>query len=246
MTTLILFTTLYSVENNQVSKVTLGPRSAAGQRPLSRSRAAILDVLRSQSEPLTQAALVTSTGLHENTIREHLDGLLRRRLVRRFRAEPSGRGRPAWLYEATAAGADSEYAGLASALAASIARTSRSPRDDAIAAGEEWGRDLARNRAGSADSPQAARDLTVELLDDLGFEPRRQPDDPSELRLTRCPLLQAAHRHQEVVCGVHLGIVRGALQEYGADPTGSRLLPFAEPGACLLVVPPVPPVPRSG
>jgi hypothetical protein len=38
---------------------------------------------------------------------------------------------------------------------------------------------------------------------------------------------------------VHLGLVRGALEEYGADPTGSDLVPFAEPGACLLVVPPL-------
>jgi hypothetical protein len=36
---------------------------------------------------------------------------------------------------------------------------------------------------------------------------------------------------------VHLGIVRGALTEYGADPAGSALVPFAEPGACRLVLP---------
>ena len=38
---------------------------------------------------------------------------------------------------------------------------------------------------------------------------------------------------------MHLGLVRGALEEYGADPAGSDLVPFAEPGACLLVVPPL-------
>jgi predicted ArsR family transcriptional regulator len=60
------------------------------------------------------------------------------------------------------------------------------------------------------------------------------------VRLTRCPLLEAAHRHPDVVCAVHLGIVRGALDEQGADPSGTALAPFAEPGACVLVVPPLP------
>jgi predicted ArsR family transcriptional regulator len=195
------------VENNWSPGARLGPRGGSGQRPISASRAAILDQLRDQPEPLTQAALVTVTGLHPNTVREHLDGLRRRGLVRRFRSEPAGRGRPAWLYEATAERGDSEYAGLAAALAATIARTSSSPREDAT-------------------------------VDDLSFEPRRDPADPADVRLTRCPLLEAAHRHPDVVCGVHLGIVRGALAEYGADPSGSDLLPFAEPGACRLVVPP--------
>jgi predicted ArsR family transcriptional regulator len=233
-----VFTTIYSVENNRDAPRGLGPRSGAGQRPLSASRAAILEHLGDQPEPLTQATLARVTGLHPNTVREHLDGLVRRGLVRRFRAEPSGRGRPAWLYEANGEAAHSEYAGLASALAASIARTSSHPGRDATAAGEEWGHELARNRAASADGPEAARDLVLDLLDDLGFEPRRDAEDPAEVRLIRCPLLGAAQRHPEIVCGVHLGIVRGSLEEYGADPTGSALHPFAEPGACRLVIPP--------
>jgi predicted ArsR family transcriptional regulator len=73
----------------------------------------------------------------------------------------------------------------------------------------------------------------VSLLDAVGFAP--QPDARSStVRLTRCPLLEAAHKHPDVVCGVHLGLARGALEEYGADPDGTELLPFAEPGACRL------------
>jgi predicted ArsR family transcriptional regulator len=80
----------------------------------------------------------------------------------------------------------------------------------------------------------------VGLLADLGFEPRRDSAAPGTVRLTRCPLLGAATRHPQVVCGVHLGVVRGALEELGADPAGSDLVPFAEPGACRLLVPPLP------
>lgn len=197
----------------------------------------MLDMLVAQPEPVTQAALAAKTRLHANTVREHLDGLVRAGLVRRRKAAPVGRGRPAWLYEVTGDSSSSEYAGLASALAGVIAETAEDPRAAAAAAGEAWGRELARDRGATTTDAESARARTVDMLDDLGFAPRRAPGRPEDVRLTRCPLLAAAHRHPEVVCGVHLGIVRGALQAQGADPEGSELHPFSEPGACRLVVP---------
>jgi predicted ArsR family transcriptional regulator len=197
-------------------------------------------MVRGQPEPVTQAAVVRATGLHPNTIREHLAGLRRRGLVRRRRAEPSGRGRPAWLYEATDnEPTGSEYARLAAALAVTVARTSDEPVAVAAAAGEEWGHELARDRGAVRSTAELARRHVIQLLDELGYEPETTGNSSAQVRLTRCPLLEAAHRHPEVVCGVHLGIVRGALEEYGADPAGCELVPFAEPGACRLVVPPV-------
>jgi hypothetical protein len=79
----------------------------------------------------------------------------------------------------------------------------------------------------------------VDRLDDLGFGPERAATDRPSTGSPGCPLLEAAYRHPEVVCGVRRGIVRGALEEHGADLTGSELVPFAEPGACRLVVPPL-------
>lgn len=185
---------------------------------------------------------MAASGLHENTVREHLAALIDRRLVRRHRADPSGRGRPAWLYELTTndpaeALRGGEYAGLASALAATIIRTSTDPAHVATIAGEEWGHELADARGAVPLGAAAAQDQVLALLDALGFAPESVTAPADAIRLTKCSLLQAAHRHPEVVCAVHLGIVRGALQEYGSDPTGSELLPFAEPGACLLVLP---------
>ena len=74
-------------------------------------------------------------------------------------------------------------------------------------------------------------DGLVELLDDLGFAPRAD-ERHRVVRLTRCPLLEAAHRYPDVVCGVHLGIVRAALEDYGTASDGAALHPFSEPGAC--------------
>lgn len=216
----------------------LGPAPAAprGGPALSASRSALLETLRAQVEPTTLGALAHLAGLHQNTVREHLDALMARGLATRFAAPSSGRGRPAWLYEATAVDPDAptEYAGLASALAHAIHERSPAPVDDALAAGRGWGQELARRRGATRQrTATGARRKVVELLDDLGFAPETDARAGS-VRLTRCPLLEAAHRYPDVVCGVHLGLALGALEAYGADPDGAALLPFAEPGACLL------------
>jgi predicted ArsR family transcriptional regulator len=230
------------VENNpgrssRPARTGLGPAPAPsrGAERLSESRAALLETLRAQHEPTTIGALADATGLHANTVREHLDALLELGLATRFAAEPSGRGRPALLYEATdVVPGGGEYAGLAAALARTIHERSTTPVEDALAAGRSWGQDLAQGR-GAVPQPNAttARRKVVELLDHMGFEPRTDAAARS-VRLTRCPLLEAAHQYPDVVCGVHLGLARGALEQYGADPAGAELLPFVEPGACRL------------
>jgi predicted ArsR family transcriptional regulator len=223
------------VKNNRPG---YGPRPGAGRSaaPLSSSRAAVLETLRAQAQPTTLAALAAISRLHANTVREHLDALVAAGLARRQPEPPSGRGRPAWLYEATGLDPSTsrEYAGLAATLAATIPRTSASPTEDAVLAGREWGGELARERgAAPAKSAAAARREVVALLDDIGFAP--EPDArATTVRLTRCPLLEAAHKYPDVVCGVHRGLAEGALAAYGADPAGTELVPFAEPGACRL------------
>ena len=199
----------------------------------------LFERLAAQSQPTTLAALTHLTGRHENTVREHLDALVLSGHVVRFAAEPDGRGRPAWLYEAAQApvqvqGPHAEYAGLAAALAETIQRTSDRPVELAVEAGERWGHELVAQRGAEPQPTSAlARRRVVELVDDLGFgtESDRRA---TTIRLTRCPLLEAAHRYPDVVCAVHEGLARAAMEDYGADPDGVSLVPFAEPGACLL------------
>jgi len=211
-----------------------------------------------QPAPCTVSALTALTRQHPNTIREHLDGLVNDRLAIRARAPARGRGRPAWLYSAapeigSEPGAR-EYAGLASALAAQIVRTSRQPFADSIEAGRNWGRELVRRDTvvaasggpvldrTTAPSAIAARREVVSLLEKLGFAPTADARC-AVVKLRRCPLLEAAHQYPEVVCGVHLGIVRGVLDELGADSERTEctgLRPFSEPGACRLDLLPPP------
>lgn len=207
---------------------------------LTASREAVLRALEAQPQPVPITTLAATTGLHPNTVREHLDALLRAGLVHRDHAATEGRGRPAWLYRVVADDemptGVAEYAGLASALAAAIERASHAPREDAIAAGREWGRRLAAVRGGGPDGGtggESARERVVALLASLGFAPETGPRDTS-IKLTRCPLLEAAHEHPEVVCGVHLGLVRGAFESYGGSAEHAELLAFSDPGACRL------------
>jgi predicted ArsR family transcriptional regulator len=181
---------------------------------------------------MSLAALADSTGLHVNTLRDHLEALVATGAVSRRPARPLGRGRPAWLYLAD--GPDpaprTEYAGLAIALAEGLEHGSTAPGDEAVRAGESWGRALAGEVVGATDG----RTRVVRVLERMGFAPRQPPG--GEIRLTRCPLLQAARAHQDVVCGVHLGVVRGVLEAAGEADTPAQLRPFAQPGACVLTI----------
>lgn len=180
--------------------------------------------------------------VHGNTVRAHLRELTDARLVERATVPAGGRGRPAHRYRATAAGlaavraggaAFQEYRGLTQAFAAHLARRSADPSGEARAIGREWGTHLARDGADRAAPAGSATERVVELLDQLGFTPVRQA---GSIALRTCPLLELATEMPQVICSVHLGLVEGALSEYGAGGSAAELLPFVEPGACRLAL----------
>ncbi|HEY8951402.1 MAG TPA: hypothetical protein VIP78_02435, partial [Candidatus Dormibacteraeota bacterium] len=51
--------------------------------------------------------------------------------------------------------------------------------------------------------------------------------------LHRCPFREVAESNQQVVCAVHLGMLKGALTEMGAPLEATRLDPFVEPTLCV-------------
>ena len=75
------------------------------------------------------------------------------------------------------------------------------------------------------------------MLDDIGFRPELVP---GEIRLGHCPFHELARDRQEVVCGIHLGLVRGALQQLGASEQAVRLVPFLTPTLCVVEIGPRP------
>ena len=217
------------------------PRRSSSGRTHSASRERLLRLLEAQRVPTSLAAIVLATGLHENTVRGHLESLQRDGFVTRRRAEASGRGRPAWLWQAVRRDPSTPYAPLAGVLAATIMRTSADPVGDAREAGRQWGRELIATEA-DVDGPSrptdatAARRRVVDLMREQGFAPDPL-DDHETVLLRRCPLIEAASRHPEVICAVHLGMVDGALESLGVRDAGPTLVPFSGPGECTLRVP---------
>lgn len=234
------FTTINSVKKDLAA---LGPEPTPVLRApvaLSGQRLRVLDYVRAHS-PVRVADAATALDVHPNTVREHLDALVELGLVERSTATALGRGRPATLYRVSAADpavAVRDYAGLATALAGHLARTSAHAERDARAAGIEWGRELIDGGNQAGGDP---RQSVLEALTRLGFAPDNDEgasDARRGIALRRCPLLDAARRYPTVVCQVHLGIVEGMLERLGAPSAwGLDLVPFAEPGACRLFLP---------
>ena len=76
--------------------------------------------------------------------------------------------------------------------------------------------------------------MVTRLFSQLGFDPELidEEADP-QIRLHACPFRDAARANPEVVCSVHLGLLRGTLTRLGGPPITARLLPFVEPDLCL-------------
>lgn len=222
----------------------MGPspaRSSAGVVPLTASRSRVLEALQQSEGPAATATLAREAGLHENTVREHLEALVERGLAVRGRGVAEGRGRPPVTYAAAKRKEPDprvrEYAALASVLAGRIAQVSDDPRGDGLAAGEAWAIGLATEGVSPDTDARSRRGRLVRLFADLDFDPIAD-DDVTSIALRRCPLLDSATEHPDVVCAVHLGLARGFMERLGGDPGEVDLRPFAEPGACRLTITP--------
>ena len=194
-------------------------------RPAS-TRERILREVESRGTAST-AEIVVVTGLHENTVREHLSRLHADGRLRRIRAEIQGRGRPGWRWQATPADVVNPYAGLALTLADTLTRVTDDPAALARASGIRWGGEIAEQQTDAADDPRA---LAIDVMRQQGFAPDADGED---IVLHRCPLLAAAARRTDVVCAVHEGMIAGIVASRHPQ-TDARLLPFQADGACVL------------
>lgn len=128
------------------------------------------------------------------------------------------------------------YRLLAEILAGCVARDPAVP-DGPERAGEAWGRYLAdRPPLAPPLGPQASLARLLELLEEIGFtlEPPASAGERVCLVVESCPFREVARRHDAVVCGVHLGLIRGALAEFGGRLAVEELRPLTAGGACEL------------
>jgi predicted ArsR family transcriptional regulator len=198
-------------------------------------REQVLSVLRGSARPMSIVEIAERLDVHPNTVRFHLETLTERGRVERVAATSAGPGRPPLRFRVRPgmdpAGPRS-YEMLARILVADLARDEEAPRR-AERLGRAWGRGLVQPPAASP-SAGLATDTLVGLLDDLGFAPeRRGPADRPEIGLRHCPFLELADQHAEVVCPIHLGLMRGAMESLTRSVTVESLEPFVEPDLCV-------------
>jgi len=219
------------------SEPVLAPEDAS---PLGRSRADVLDLLRAADGPLGVREIAQRTGLHPNTARFHLEALTDAGLAVRETEDRETPGRPRIGYRPAAAGGAAgrrRYRLLAEMLTGLIAGTMPQPGSAAEDTGREWGAYLTEQPPPyqKLTAQQAIAKLTA-TMDELGFAPQPEPGDGDgnyRLYLRHCPFREVAEHHQDVICALHLGLMRGALDRMRAPVTATRLDPFVEPSLCI-------------
>jgi predicted ArsR family transcriptional regulator len=210
-----------------------------GGSPLGRSRAEVLGMLRAEDGPLGVREVARQTGLHPNTARFHLEALVSAGLAARSTEDRGTPGRPRIAYRATADGPSGQrrYQLLAEMLTSMVAAVMPDPGRSAEEAGREWGAYLAEQPAPyQRHSAADAIGKFTAIMDDLGFAAAAEAQEDGtryRLRLRHCPYREVALRHRDVICALHLGLMRGTLARMRAPVIAERLEPFAEPGLCL-------------
>ena len=205
--------------------------------PLGRSRGEVLDLLRAADGPLGVREIAERTGLHPNTARFHLEALVDAGLAARNTEDRETPGRPRIAYLAAAGGSGGRrrYLLLAEMLTSLIAGTMPDPRAAAEAAGREWGAYL-------SEQPPPYQRLTagdavaklVAIMAEMGFAPEAKASgERYQMSLRHCPFREVAEQHRDVICSLHLGLMRGALDRMRAPVTADRLEPFVEPSLCV-------------
>lgn len=209
---------------------------------------------------MTAAELAPGAGLHVTTVRFHLDQLVQAGLVAaEFERQPTA-GRPRKLYRYVAPAPDDSASTpvmllatlLTEAMTAAVEGHQESPDE----AGARWSRehlptDPARRPADSPGSWLGRVGEVVDVLDRWGYHPDVTTTDggrAAEIELTDCPFFDLARANVAVVCGVHHGLIAGALRQFGEPGTEVTLEPFVTPHRCvahLRRTEPFPPAPEA-
>ena len=197
-------------------------------------RVLIVEKLRAARDGLDVSDLAKRLGLHANTVRWHLGILGDAGLVEAKPAASGKPGRPRMVYRlrpgAAAGTGGDEHRLLATVLTGTVA-VLPDGAERAQDAGRAWGRFLVR-RPSPLERPaedEAVAEV-VRLLDEEGFaaEPHGR-----QIHMHRCPFHDLAESNPEIVCGVHRGLMAGALEELGSDLEVEELDVFVRPDLCI-------------
>jgi predicted ArsR family transcriptional regulator len=197
-------------------------------------RVRIVEALRADRDGRDVRQLSRHLGLHQNTVRWHL-GILGDAGLVESRPGRSGKpGRPRMLYVlrpgATDGAGRDEHRLLATILTGTVAEL-EDGEERAEQAGRAWGRYLVRRPSPleHTGDQEAVAEVT-RLLDEQGFAAEAHG---LEIHMRRCPFHDLAETNPAIVCGVHRGLVSGALAELGSDLDVEGLDVFVRPDLCV-------------
>lgn len=211
------------------------------------TRRRIYDHVSARALPLSRDEVTEALGIPGRTTAFHLDrlaelGLLSVSFARRTGRSGPGAGRPAKLYQRSVAEVSVslpprhyDLAGhlLAGALAQAQA-SGEPPRQALEQRARDYGRAMAREQSGRREQPAqpeqsgpAETGALMSLLEAHGFEPRLTGSD---IVLKNCPFHALAQEQPELVCGMNLHLIEGALEGLGQTGVRARLDP--EPSRC--------------
>jgi predicted ArsR family transcriptional regulator len=151
-----------------------------------------------------------------------------------------GAGRPAKLYrraegEASLSLPARQYDLAAALLAAAVneaTQTSGAVGAALTRIATEKGRDLgerARQDAGPRASRRTRVDAALAVLDEQGYEPRREG---AEIVLANCPFHALVDEQRDLVCGMNRDLLGGMADAVGDDVLAARLAP-SEGNCCV-------------
>lgn len=206
----------------------------------------------------TAADLAERLELHVTTVRFHLDQLVHAGLLdSEFRSGRVGRPRKVYMFRPGAM-ASSDPTEALTALSQILVEAWPAEGESVPVSPEEAGRRwVHRQTSPTGDGagegaehpvvppqPPAASPgawlgkvgQTLDLLSRWGYTPELRTTDggrTAEITLVDCPFLTVASTRPDVVCGVHRGLLRGAMEAVGEPDTEVSLQPFVGPRTCV-------------
>lgn len=183
------------------------------------SRVAILHLLQTTPQQ-TVGELVKATGLHPNTVREHLQRLIERGFVATEVENRTVRGRPRVFYRAV------DGASVSSP-------EHRRKVQAAVERGDLMRRVMPETAGSLTGEEQHQLDALVEQLLDGGFDPEID-EDGLTIDLTPCAHAADQADHRETLCEVHLGLMQGALREAGGPLAVDGMRSSCDPQQCVI------------
>jgi predicted ArsR family transcriptional regulator len=225
--------------------VSSGPAWEAMQLLTEPTRRALYVACRSARTPLTREELAATVGVSRRLAAFHLDALADAGLLTVDYARPEGRrgpgaGRPAKRYAAVPVDIGVSVPARRYDLAARVMARGLATADAAaataatFAAAADEGQRVGRaHRAKRHLSAARTTDTLVDVLEELGYEPRCDANGCVELH--NCPFDAAVTEATDVVCGLNLRFISGVLDGLDGHPSVRASLEPSDNHCCVTV-----------